>query len=63
MKKFVYVILCAFLVAACNIGELEFDNLEVTPIKGPDVFPLGTSKYVMRDLLGKQTGDSLNFQE
>ena len=58
-----YVILCAFLVAACNIGELEFDNLEVTPIKGPDVFPLGTSKYVMRDLLGKQTGDSLNFQE
>lgn len=63
VKKFVYVVLSAFLIAACNSEELEFDNLEVTPIKGPFVFPLGNSTYVMRDLLGKQTGDSLSFQE
>lgn len=63
MKKFVYVVISASLFAACNVGELEFDNLEVTPIQGPFVFPLGQSTYVMDELLEKQTGDSLNFQE
>lgn len=63
VKKFVYVVISASLFAACNVGELEFDNLEVTPIQGPFVFPLGQSTYVMDELLEKQTGDSLNFQE
>ena len=63
MKKFVYVIISASLFAACNVGELEFDNLEVTPIEGPFVFPLGQATYVMRDILSKQTGDSLSFEE
>jgi hypothetical protein len=63
VKKFVYVILSAFLVSACNINELEFDNLEVQPITGVYSFPLGKATYIMRDLIGKQTGDSLSFQE
>ncbi|WP_420576449.1 hypothetical protein [Ekhidna sp.] len=55
MKKFVYVAISAFLLAACNADQLEFDDLEVTPIEGPFVFPLGESTYVLRDLLDKQT--------
>ncbi len=63
VKKFVYVVISAALFAACNVGELEFDDLEVTPIQGPFVFPLGQTTYVMSDLLEKQTGDSLDFQQ
>lgn len=63
MKKFVLLVISASLVVSCNVGELEFDNVEVQPITGVFSFPLGQSTYVMRDLLSKQTGDSLNFQE
>ena len=63
MKKFVFIVISASLFASCNVGELEFDNLEVSPIQGVFSFPLGEANYVMRDLLGNQTGDSLNFQE
>ncbi|WP_462254130.1 hypothetical protein [Ekhidna sp.] len=63
MKKFVFIIVSASLIASCNVGELEFDNLEVTPITGVFSFPLGESTYIMRDLVANQTGDSLSFQE
>ena len=63
MKKFVFIVISASLFASCNVGELEFDDLEVTPIGGVFSFPLGETTYVMRDLLSNQTGDSLNFQE
>lgn len=63
VKKFVFIVISASLFASCNVGELEFDNLEVTPISGIFSFPLGETTYVMRDLLANQTGDSLNFQE
>ena len=63
VKKFVFIIISASLFASCNTGELEFDNLEVSPIRGTFSFPLGDANYVMRDLLGNQTGDSLSFQE
>lgn len=63
MKKFVFIIISASLFASCNVGELEFDNLEVTPISGVFSFPLGEANYVMRDLVSNQTGDSLSFQE
>ena len=62
VKKFVYVAISAFLLAACNADQLEFDDLEVTPIEGPFVFPLGESTYVLRDLLDKQT-EGLDFEE
>ncbi len=63
VKKFVFIIVSASLIASCNVGELEFDNLEVTPITGVFSFPLGESTYIMRDLVANQTGDSLSFQE
>ena len=63
VKKFVFIVISASLIASCNVGELEFDNLEVTPITGVFSFPLGESTYVMRDLVANQTGDSLSFQE
>lgn len=63
MKKFVFIVISASLFASCNVGDLEFDNLEVTPITGVFSFPLGESTYIMRDLVSNQTGDSLSFQE
>lgn len=63
VKKFVFIVISASLFASCNVGELEFDNLEVTPISGVFSFPLGEANYVMRDLIGNQTGDSLSFEE
>jgi len=63
VKKFVYVVISASLIVSCNIGELEFDDIELTPVKGPFAFTLGETEYVMRDLIGNQTGDSLDFQE
>lgn len=63
MKKFVFIVISASLFASCNVGELEFDNLEVSPIQGVFSFPLGEATYVMRDLVANQTGDSLGFQE
>lgn len=63
MKKFVFIVISASLIASCNVGELEFDNLEVSPIQGVFSFPLGEATYVMRDLVANQTGDSLSFQE
>lgn len=63
VKKFVFIVISASLFASCNTGELEFDNLEVTPITGVFSFPLGEATYVMRDLVANQTGDSLSFQE
>lgn len=63
VKKFVFIVISASLFASCNVGELEFDNLEVSPITGVFSFPLGEANYVMRDLIGNQTGDSLSFEE
>ncbi|WP_370088071.1 hypothetical protein [Ekhidna sp.] len=63
VKKFVLIMISVSLIASCNIDELEFDNLEVTPITGVFSFPLGEATYVMSDLLIKQTGDSLEFEE
>ena len=63
MKKFVFIVISASLFASCNVGDLEFDNLEVSPIKGVFNFPLGESTYIMRDLVTNQTGDSPSFQE
>ncbi|MEO9482721.1 MAG: hypothetical protein ABJG47_04720 [Ekhidna sp.] len=58
-----FIIISASLFASCNVGELEFDDLEVTPISGVFSFPLGQTTYLMRDLVSNQTGDSLSFQE
>ncbi|MEQ9466744.1 MAG: hypothetical protein RLN88_04990 [Ekhidna sp.] len=63
MKKFVLLVISASLLVSCNIDELEFDNVEVQPINGVFSFPLGQSTYVLRDLILKQTGDSISFQE
>ena len=63
VKKFVLIVISVSLIASCNVDELEFDNLEVSPINAPFVFPLGEATYVMSDLLIKQTGDSLEFEE
>ncbi len=63
VKKFVFIVISASLFASCNTSELEFDDLEVTPITGVFSFPLGEATYVMRDLVANQTGDSLSFQE
>ncbi|WP_425389478.1 hypothetical protein [Ekhidna sp.] len=62
MKKFVLIVISASLIAACNIGDLDFDNVEMQPITGVFSFPLGETTYVMRDLLLSQT-DSIGFIE
>ncbi len=53
----------ASLIAACNTGDLDFENVEVQPITGVFAFPLGEATYIMRDIIEKQTGDSLDLQE
>ncbi|MEP5105802.1 MAG: hypothetical protein ABJQ84_14325 [Ekhidna sp.] len=63
MKKFVLIIISASVMVACNVGDLDFDNVEMQPITGVFSFPLGETTYIMRDLVTKQTGDSLNLQE
>ncbi|MEO9871654.1 hypothetical protein [Ekhidna sp.] len=63
MKKFVCIIITVSLFASCNVNELDFDNIEVQPITGVFSFPLGETTYLMRDILTKQTGDSLDLLE
>ena len=63
VKKFVLIVLSASLFAACNTGDLDFDNVEVQPITGVFAFPLGETTYVLGDLITSQTGDSLNLME
>lgn len=50
------------MIAACNVGDLDFDNVEMQPITGVFSFPLGETTYIMRDLLISQT-DSIGFIE
>lgn len=57
------IIISAFVLASCNTEDLDFDNVKVQPVNGVFGFPLGETKYLMSDLLGKQTGDSLDFKE
>ncbi len=63
VKKFVLIVISASLFAACNSGDLDFDNVEVQPITGVFAFPLGDATYIMRDIISSQTGDSLSLQE
>ncbi|WP_420317407.1 hypothetical protein [Ekhidna sp.] len=62
MKKFVLIVVSASLIAGCNVGDLDFDNVKMQPITGVFSFPLGETTYIMRDLLVKQT-DSTDFME
>ncbi|MEO1253566.1 MAG: hypothetical protein AAFY41_01590 [Bacteroidota bacterium] len=63
MKKFVLIVISASMIASCNTGDLDFDNVEVQPITGVFAFPLGEASYVMRDILENQTGDSIGLFE
>ncbi|MEM9895223.1 MAG: hypothetical protein AAF789_02530 [Bacteroidota bacterium] len=63
VKQFVLVIALALLLSQCGIGELEFDNLEVQPIGGVFVFPLGTASYTIGDLIEEQSDEELDLQQ
>ena len=58
MKKYVWAFLLCCGIIACNIGELDFENLRVQPISGDFVLPLGFTSYTIRDLIDEQN-DSL----
>ncbi|WP_144017272.1 hypothetical protein [Ekhidna lutea] len=63
MKKFVFIVISASLLGSCNVDDIVFDDIKVPTLTPVFSFPLGETTYVMRDILGKQTGDSLNLQE
>lgn len=48
---------------ACNINELDFDNLQVQPVSGTFAVPLGFSTYTVRDLLDQQNDSITGLEE
>lgn len=48
---------------ACNIGDLEFDNLEVQPVSGTFAVPLGFKSYTIRELIDQQNDSLPNLLE
>lgn len=63
MKKIVLPLLIGCGLIACNINELDFDNLEVQPVSGTFVVPLGFSSYTIRDLLDQQNDSITGLEE
>lgn len=57
VKKIVFATLAVTVLAACNIDQLEFDNLKIEPITGIYALPLGNIRYTMRQLI-EEEGDS-----
>ena len=51
MKKFESLFICGLMLCACNSNELEFDNIELQPVNGIYVIPLGEISYTMQKLL------------
>ena len=54
VKKNVLCLLICCGLFACNINDLDFDNLEIQPVSGTFAVPLGSSTYSIRDLLDGQ---------
>jgi len=63
VKKLVLPLLLVCGAIACNIDDLDFDNLELQPVSGTFAVPLGSSTYSIRDLLDQQNDSLPNLQE
>ncbi len=62
MKKCVLITTFATIIVACNIDDLDFDNIEI-PLNTVFAFNLGEITYNLGDIIDKQTGDTLDLQE
>ncbi|GAB4240397.1 MAG: hypothetical protein Tsb0034_16850 [Ekhidna sp.] len=63
VKKFVLAATIGIVVVSCNVGDLDFDNIEVEPISGVFAVPLGDIQYTMRELVDELDDDDLDLQE
>lgn len=63
MKKFVLLLSFGLALYACNVNQLEFDNIEFQRINGIYGLPLGEIKYTLRDLLSEARIDDESLQE
>lgn len=63
VRRLLTATLIALACFGCNVGELDFSNLE-GPKLGPNVaIPLGTLSYTMRELIEKVGDSELNLEE
>lgn len=63
VKNKICASLLTVLLVACNTGDLEFENLTIAPIEGTHIFPIGTAKYTMRDLIEDIEDGELTLEE
>jgi len=56
------LLLCCGLIA-CNVGDLDFNNLDVQPVSGTFAVPLGFKTYTIQELIDEQNDSLTNLQE